>query len=94
MTIFISQPMTGRTETDIIEERGRAAEQIKKIYGDNIEICDSYRTDIERDNTEKTRLYHIVKSWASLAFIHFVAEDIGVGQGEAGTSAWNSSIFF
>ena len=58
MTIFISQPMTGRTEADIIEERGRAAKQIKKIYGDNIEICDSYRTDIERDNTEKTRIYH------------------------------------
>ena len=57
MTIFISQPMTGRTETDIIEERGRAAEQIKTIYGDRIEICDNYRTDIEREHAEKTFLY-------------------------------------
>ena len=57
MTIFISQPMTGRTETDIIEERGRAAEQIKTIYGDRIEICDNYRTDIERKHAEKTLLY-------------------------------------
>ena len=57
MTIFISQPMTGRTETDIIEERGRAAEQIKTMYGDRIEICDNYRTDIEREHAEKTLLY-------------------------------------
>ena len=31
MTVFISQPMTGLNETDIIEQRGEAAEQIKKI---------------------------------------------------------------
>ena len=58
LTVYISQPMTGRDETDIIEERGRAAEEIKAIYGKDVEICDSYRTDIEREHAESTMLYY------------------------------------
>lgn len=57
LTVYISQPMTGRKECDIIEERGRAAEEIMSIYGKDVEICDSYRTDIERENIESTMLY-------------------------------------
>lgn len=57
ITVYISQPMTGRKECDIIEERGRAAEEIMAIYGKDVEICDSYRTDIERENIESTMLY-------------------------------------
>lgn len=57
MTVFISQPMTGLGEADIIEQRGEAAEQIKKIYGDKVEICDSYHTDIEREHIASTYLY-------------------------------------
>ena len=57
ITVYISQPMTGRKECDIIEERGRAAEEIMAVYGKNVEICDSYRTDIEREHIESTMLY-------------------------------------
>ena len=40
------------------------------------------------------QIKQVIKSWASLAFTQFGAEDIGVGHGEAGTSTRNSSIFF
>ena len=60
LTVYISQPMTGRDETDIIEERGRAAEEIKAIYGKDVEICDSYRTDIEQDKRNSIILEEII----------------------------------
>lgn len=45
MKIFISQPMAGRTEEEILTERNLAIEDLKNLFGDKVEILHSYRND-------------------------------------------------
>ena len=40
--VFISQPMNGKTEEEILTERVKAIECCKKNFGDDIEVLDSY----------------------------------------------------
>ena len=43
MKLFISQPMKGKTDEEILSERQKAIESVKEKYGDeNIEIIDSF----------------------------------------------------
>lgn len=41
MNVFISQPMRGKTEEEILREREKGKQLAKSIYGD-VEIIDSY----------------------------------------------------
>ncbi len=43
--MFISQPMNGKTEEEILREREAAIETQKKIFGDELEVIDSYFED-------------------------------------------------
>ena len=45
MKIFISQPMNGKTDTEIKTERLAAIEKIEEVYGNDVEIVDSIITD-------------------------------------------------
>lgn len=42
MKIFISQPMKGLSEKEIKSNREKAIKNIKNLYGDDVEIIDSY----------------------------------------------------
>lgn len=42
MKIFISQPMKGLSEKEIRSNREKAIKNIKSLYGDDVEIIDSY----------------------------------------------------
>lgn len=42
MKIFISQPMKGLSEKEIKSNREKAIKNIKSLYGDDVEIIDSY----------------------------------------------------
>ena len=42
MKIFISQPMKGLSEKEIKSNREKAIKKIKSLYGDDVEIIDSY----------------------------------------------------
>lgn len=42
MKIFISQPMKGLSEKEIKFNREKAVKNIKSLYGDDVEIIDSY----------------------------------------------------
>lgn len=42
MKIFISQPMKGLSEEEIRHNRMKAVKKIKSLYGDDVEIIDSY----------------------------------------------------
>ena len=42
MKIFISQPMNGRDNNEIKEERLRIIEALKVEYGDDVEILESF----------------------------------------------------
>ena len=43
--IFISQPMRGRSDEEILKERENLVEKAKKYFNDDIEILDSYFAD-------------------------------------------------
>ena len=42
MKVFISQPMTGRTKEEILMERQAITNIVKRTYGEDTEIIDSY----------------------------------------------------
>ena len=42
MKIFISQPMKDLSEEEIRHNRMKAVKKIKSLYGDDVEIIDSY----------------------------------------------------
>lgn len=42
MRVFISQPMRGKTDEEILRERDEAIKEIKKNISDDIEIIDSF----------------------------------------------------
>lgn len=51
MKIFISQPMSGRTEMEIFKERDLAEKRLKEIFGKDTEILHSYSRE------DKSSLY-------------------------------------
>lgn len=56
MKIFISQPMKGLSEKEIKFNREKAVKNIKSLYGDDVEIIDSYI------NSDGTPLWYLGKS--------------------------------
>ncbi len=43
--LFISQPMKGKTDDEILKTRNDAIEKAKKVYGRDIEVIDSFFQD-------------------------------------------------
>lgn len=48
MKIFISQPMKDLSEEEIKADRKRAIEKAKTIYGDDVEIINSYNNKYQK----------------------------------------------
>ena len=46
MRLFISQPMRGKTDEQILDERNYAISRAKKILGDDVEVIDSFFKDV------------------------------------------------
>lgn len=42
MKLFISQPMCGKTNEEIIEERERIKKECQKHYDANVDVIDSF----------------------------------------------------
>lgn len=42
MKVFISQPMRGLSEREIKLNRAKAIENVKRLYGNDVEIIDNY----------------------------------------------------
>lgn len=47
--LFISQPMNGKTDKRILSERKRAVKTVKEIFGEDIEVIDTFYTDFSPD---------------------------------------------
>ena len=47
--LFISQPMRDKTNEQIEAERNKAIETVKKIYGEEVEIIDSFFKNAPHD---------------------------------------------
>ena len=68
MKIFISQPMKGKTEQEILEERSEIIQRAKERFSE-VEIIDSYRLlkDYSIADDEKTSLKFLGESIKALA---------------------------
>ena len=52
LKVFISQPMINKTDEQILDERNRAIDIIKKKYGKDVEILDSFIKEDAPTGTE------------------------------------------
>ena len=58
MKLFISQPMAGKTDKEILDERERILHNVKELFPDNeIEVIDSFF-----DGESKTPLWYLGES--------------------------------
>lgn len=64
--LFISQPMNGLSDEDVLKERDRAICEAKKALGENIEVLDSYFTEDEPEGVN-SGLWWLGKSIELLA---------------------------
>lgn len=62
--IFISQPMKDKTDAEIKTERQRIINGIKELYGDDIEIIDSF---FENAPAQANPLWFLGKSFEKLS---------------------------
>ena len=62
--LFISQPMNGKTDEQILAEREAAIDKAKEILGENVEVIDNFYTDMPDDTKP---LQYLARSIADLA---------------------------
>lgn len=60
--LFISQPMNGKTDEEILAERERAIEAAKEKIGEDVEVIDSFFDDYPPDGTPAVGLWYLGKS--------------------------------
>lgn len=80
MKVFISQPMNGKTNKEIEQERKQIIASAKKRYGENIEIIDSFFKDAPH---EAKPLWYLGKSieLLSTADVAYFAKDWEMARG-------------
>lgn len=62
--LFISQPMNGKSDDDILKEREMAIKRAKEVLNDDIEVLDTFFDDFE-ENTKP--LHYLARSIEYLA---------------------------
>jgi predicted Holliday junction resolvase-like endonuclease len=62
--LFISQPMKGKTDKEILKERMDGIEKAKKMIGEDVEVMDTFFTDF---NENAKPLHFLAKSIEFLA---------------------------
>ena len=67
--LFISQPMKGKTDGEILFERDRAVARAKELLGDEVELVDSFFSGFSEDNDETINkpVFYLGKSLEKLA---------------------------
>lgn len=62
--LFISQPMNGKTDEEILLERQTAVEKARELIGEEVEVIDTFYTDF---STDAKPLEYLARSIADLA---------------------------
>ena len=73
--LFVSQPMRGKTQEEIIEARDKAVKKLSLILDEEFEVVDSYFTEDEPKDVKSSGVYWLGKSLellskCDLAFVH------------------------
>lgn len=72
MKVFISQPMKGLSDEEILNKRNEAITKIKEKFGDDVEIINSI---FECPSTERDALKHLARSIMLMAdadYVYFI----------------------
>ena len=67
MKVFISQPMREQTEEAILKARSEAVKKVKSMYGEDVEILNSFFDDFNTSNVKNSAIAYLAKSIAVLA---------------------------
>ena len=62
--LFISQPLNGKTDDEILAERNVAFQKAKEVIGEEVEVIDTFYTDFSADAKP---LEYLARSIADLA---------------------------
>lgn len=60
--LFVSQPMRGKTQDEIIERRNKAVEELQLRLNEEFEVVDSYFTEDEPKDVKNSGVYWLGKS--------------------------------
>lgn len=60
--LFVSQPMRGKTEDEIIEARDKAIERLSRRLNEGFEVAESYFTEDEPKDVKNSGVYWLGKS--------------------------------
>lgn len=60
--LFVSQPMRGKTEDEIIEVRDKAIERLSRRLNEGFEVAESYFTEDEPKDVKNSGVYWLGKS--------------------------------
>lgn len=60
--LFVSQPMRGKTQEEIIEARDKAVKKLSLILDEEFEVVDSYFTEDEPKDVKNSGVYWLGKS--------------------------------
>lgn len=71
MKIFISQPMNGKTDEEILKEREQIIAYAKERYGENIEIIDSFFKGAPHDASPLWFLGESIKKLSEADAVYF-----------------------
>lgn len=68
--LFISQPMRGKTDGQILSERDLAIKRAKELLGDDVELIDSFFSGFPEDNDKSINkpVFYLGKSLEKLAY--------------------------
>lgn len=69
--LFISQPMNGKTDEEILTERQVAIEKAKEILDEEVEVIDTFYTDFSPDAKPLEYLARSIKDLASADIAYF-----------------------
>lgn len=67
MKVFISQPMKGKSDEVVLAERKLIIERIKKLYGEDVEIIDSFFDDFKDSDSKRPEVVYLAKAIEVLA---------------------------
>lgn len=70
--LFISQPMRGKADEQIMAEREKAIQKAKEYLGEEIEVIDTFYTDFSKDAKPLEYLARSIKDLSSADTAYFV----------------------
>ena len=69
--LFISQPMKGRTDEEILAERERVAKAVQEVYEDEVEVIDSFFAGEADDASPLELLGRSIQLMAGADLVYF-----------------------